>query len=64
MMEELASLLVCRLAPAPTAELLHLHTITVVVTVLLRDVVAALALTTLERHVHTSITSHFSPLGS
>ena len=46
---------------APPAVLLELYALTIVVTVLLSDVVAPLALRALERHVNASITGHGHP---
>ena len=46
---------------APPAVLLELDPVAIVVTVLLRDVVAPLALRTLERDVDAPITGHASP---
>jgi hypothetical protein len=58
----LAGLLVSPVPPAPAAVLLELDAVSVVVTVLLRDVVAALALATFERYVDAPITGHsFAP---
>lgn len=58
----LTRLLVPCVPSAPATVLAHLQAVAVVVPVLLRDVVTALALCALERHVHAAVAGHLPHL--